>query len=137
VKSCCGGDAFNGSVDPITSNLYVNGETDELPSAAVLASLGCGNPTVLAELYAGDVVLDLGSGGGIDVILSTRRHGRSIDARGARACGNACRCASGGCHRQRGHSWPPCDVCEGIAHGGCRDGVARRPTPVPRGDRAR
>ena len=50
VNSCCGGDAFNGSVDPITSNLYVNGETDELPSAAVLASLGCGNPTALAEL---------------------------------------------------------------------------------------
>jgi ubiquinone/menaquinone biosynthesis C-methylase UbiE len=75
VSSCCGGDAFNGSVDPITSNLYVNGETDELPSAAVLASLGCGNPTALAELEAGDVVLDLGSGGGIDVILSARRVG--------------------------------------------------------------
>ena len=75
VNSCCGGDTFNGSVDPITSNLYVNGETDELPSAAVLASLGCGNPTALAELEAGDVVLDLGSGGGIDVILSARRVG--------------------------------------------------------------
>jgi ubiquinone/menaquinone biosynthesis C-methylase UbiE len=75
VNSCCGGDAFNGSVDPITSNLYVNGETDELPSAAVLASLGCGNPTALAELKAGEVVLDLGSGGGIDVILSARRVG--------------------------------------------------------------
>ncbi|WP_353269414.1 arsenite methyltransferase [Gemmatimonas sp.] len=75
VNSCCGGDAFNGSVDPITSNLYVNGETDALPSAAVLASLGCGNPTALAELAAGEVVLDLGSGGGIDVILSARRVG--------------------------------------------------------------
>ena len=75
VSSCCGGDAFNGSVDPITSNLYVNGETDELPTAAVLASLGCGNPTALAELNAGDTVLDLGSGGGIDVILYARRVG--------------------------------------------------------------
>lgn len=75
VNSCCGGDAFNGTVDPITSDLYVNGETDTLPSAAVLASLGCGNPTALAELAAGEVVLDLGSGGGIDVILSARRVG--------------------------------------------------------------
>ena len=82
VSSCCGGAAFNGSVDPITSNLYVNGETDELPSAAVLASLGCGNPTALAELNEGDVVLDLGSGGGIDVILSARRVGPSGKAYG-------------------------------------------------------
>ena len=82
VSSCCGADAFNGSVDPITSNLYVNGETDELPSAAVLASLGCGNPTALAELRAGDVVLDLGSGGGIDVILSARRVGPTGKAYG-------------------------------------------------------
>jgi SAM-dependent methyltransferase len=75
VNSCCGGAAFNGSTDPITANLYVNGETDELPSAAVLASLGCGNPTALAQLNPGEVVLDLGSGGGIDVILSARRVG--------------------------------------------------------------
>lgn len=75
VNSCCGGAAFNGTVDPITSNLYVNGETAELPSAAVLASLGCGNPTALAELREGEVVLDLGSGGGIDVLLSARRVG--------------------------------------------------------------
>lgn len=75
VNACCGGAAFNGMVDPITSNLYVNGETDELPSAAVLASLGCGNPTALAELREGEVVLDLGSGGGIDVLLSARRVG--------------------------------------------------------------
>lgn len=73
VNSCCGGAAFNGTVDPITSNIYVNGETHELPSAAVLASLGCGNPTALAELKEGEVVLDLGSGGGIDVLLSARR----------------------------------------------------------------
>jgi SAM-dependent methyltransferase len=82
VNSCCGGGAFNGSVDPITSNLYVSGETDELPSAAVLASLGCGNPTALAQLDPGEVVLDLGSGGGIDVILSARRVGPSGRAYG-------------------------------------------------------
>jgi arsenite methyltransferase len=73
VSSCCGAAAFDGTVDPITSNLYVTGETDLLPDAAVLASLGCGNPTALAALNPGDVVLDLGSGGGIDVILSARR----------------------------------------------------------------
>jgi SAM-dependent methyltransferase len=82
VNSCCGGAAFNGSTDPITSNLYVSGETDELPSAAVLASLGCGNPTALAQLNAGEVVLDLGSGGGIDVILSARRVGPTGKAYG-------------------------------------------------------
>ncbi len=82
VNSCCGGAAFNGATDPITSNLYVNGETDELPSAAVLASLGCGNPTALAQLHPGEVVLDLGSGGGIDVILSARRVGPAGKAYG-------------------------------------------------------
>jgi SAM-dependent methyltransferase len=75
VNSCCGGAAFDGATDPITTNLYLRGETDELPSAAVLASLGCGNPTALAELHPGEVVLDLGSGGGIDVLLSARRVG--------------------------------------------------------------
>lgn len=82
VNSCCGGSAFNGSVDPITSNLYVNGESDDLPSAAMLASLGCGNPTALAQLNAGEVVLDLGSGGGIDVLLSARRVGPTGKAYG-------------------------------------------------------
>lgn len=82
VNSCCGGAAVTGSTDPITSNLYVNGETDELPSAAVLASLGCGNPTALAQLNPGEVVLDLGSGGGIDVILSARRVGPTGKAYG-------------------------------------------------------
>jgi len=82
VNSCCGGAAFNGATDPITSNLYVGGETDELPSAAVLASLGCGNPTALAQLHPGEVVLDLGSGGGIDVILSARRVGPTGKAYG-------------------------------------------------------
>jgi SAM-dependent methyltransferase len=75
LSSCCGGAAATGGTDPITSNLYLNGETTELPAAAVLASLGCGNPTALAELEPGDVVLDLGSGGGIDVLLSARRVG--------------------------------------------------------------
>jgi ubiquinone/menaquinone biosynthesis C-methylase UbiE len=82
VNSCCGGAAFDGQTDPITSNLYVNGETDVLPSAAVLASLGCGNPTALAQLAPGEVVLDLGSGGGIDVLLSARRVGPTGKAYG-------------------------------------------------------
>ncbi|GLC28321.1 arsenite methyltransferase [Roseisolibacter agri] len=82
VSSCCGGAAFNGSVDPITSNLYVSGESEVLPSAAVLASLGCGNPTALAQLEPGQVVLDLGSGGGIDVLLSARRVGATGKAYG-------------------------------------------------------
>src|SRR6476660_6978533 len=73
-SGCCGG-AATASCDPITSNLYVAGETTELPESAVLASLGCGNPTALAELREGEVVLDLGSGGGIDVLLSARRVG--------------------------------------------------------------
>jgi ubiquinone/menaquinone biosynthesis C-methylase UbiE len=75
ASSCCGSAEFNGQADPITSNLYVSGETSELPESAVLASLGCGNPTALAELRAGEIVLDLGSGGGIDVLLSARRVG--------------------------------------------------------------
>jgi arsenite methyltransferase len=82
VSSCCGAAAFDGTVDPITSNLYVTGETDLLPDAAILASLGCGNPTALAALKPGDVVLDLGSGGGIDVILSARRVGPTGKAYG-------------------------------------------------------
>jgi SAM-dependent methyltransferase len=82
VNSCCGGAAFDGTTDPITANLYVSGETDELPDAAVLASLGCGNPTALAELREGEVVLDLGSGGGIDVLLSARRVGPTGKAYG-------------------------------------------------------
>jgi arsenite methyltransferase len=74
--SCCGGGSCGGSAeDPITSNLYSGEETASLPADAVLASLGCGNPTALAELHAGEVVLDLGSGGGIDVLLSARRVG--------------------------------------------------------------
>jgi len=72
-SSCCGAKASCG--DPITSNLYDDNETQGLPEAAVLASLGCGNPTALAELNPGEVVLDLGSGGGIDVLLSARRVG--------------------------------------------------------------
>ena len=82
VSSCCGGAAFDGTTDPITSNLYVKGETAELPEAAVLASLGCGNPTALAQLNPGEVVLDLGSGGGIDVLLSARRVGPTGKAYG-------------------------------------------------------
>lgn len=74
-SSCCGGSSSCGTADPITSNLYGAAETAVLPETAVLASLGCGNPTALTELKAGEVVLDLGSGGGIDVILSAKRVG--------------------------------------------------------------
>src|SRR5215469_7832858 len=70
--SCCEGAAAS-SCDPITSDLYDEMQKSGLPENAVLASLGCGNPTALAELKAGEVVLDLGSGGGIDVLLSARR----------------------------------------------------------------
>lgn len=80
-SGCCGG-AAAASCDPITANLYVSGETDGLPERAVLASLGCGNPTALAELRQGEVVLDLGSGGGIDVLLSARRVGPTGQAYG-------------------------------------------------------
>ncbi|HVB29734.1 MAG TPA: arsenite methyltransferase [Terriglobia bacterium] len=74
--TCCGaGPARQNACDPITSNLYEIGQTSELPPEAVLASLGCGNPTALAELNPGETVLDLGSGGGIDVLLSARRVG--------------------------------------------------------------
>ena len=72
-SSCCGASAADGCCDPITSNLYDASEVGTLPEEAVLASLGCGNPTALATLNPGDVVLDLGSGGGIDVLLSARR----------------------------------------------------------------
>ena len=71
--SCC---------DPITSNLYDNAQTKDLPEMAVLASLGCGNPTALADLKPGEVVLDLGSGGGIDVLLSAKRVGPTGKAYG-------------------------------------------------------
>jgi len=75
-SSCCGGSsAFPDAADPITANLYSDAETSCLPQDAVLASLGCGNPTALAELHPGEMVLDLGSGGGIDVLLSARRVG--------------------------------------------------------------
>ena len=77
-STCCGGTAAEGipsARDPITSDLYGAGERELLPVAAVNASLGCGNPTALATLNPGETVLDLGSGGGIDVLLSARRVG--------------------------------------------------------------
>ena len=76
-SACCGSDS-----DPITRGLYDSAQTGVLPEAAVLASLGCGNPTALAQLAPGEVVLDLGSGGGIDVLLSARRVGPSGKAYG-------------------------------------------------------
>ena len=75
-SSCCGASPSSiGCVDPITSNLYDLDQQGQLPETAVLASLGCGNPTALAELKPGETVLDLGSGGGIDVLLSAKRVG--------------------------------------------------------------
>jgi arsenite methyltransferase len=76
--SCCG----SGVCDPITSNLYADSQTEALPEQAVSASLGCGNPTALADLHAGEIVLDLGSGGGIDVLLSAKRVGPTGKAYG-------------------------------------------------------
>ncbi len=82
-SSCCGASAaLDGCCDPITSNLYDASQTGTLPEEAVLASLGCGNPTALARLNAGDTVLDLGSGGGLDVLLSARRVGPTGKAYG-------------------------------------------------------
>jgi ubiquinone/menaquinone biosynthesis C-methylase UbiE len=81
-SSCCGSSCGCGTADPITSDLYSAAETAALPDKAVLASLGCGNPTALAELREGEVVLDLGSGGGIDVLLSARRVGPTGKAYG-------------------------------------------------------
>src|SRR3990172_7925397 len=82
-NSCCGGaSALATSCDPITSNLYDRTQEGEVPDTALKASLGCGNPTALAELKPGEVVLDLGSGGGIDVLLSARRVGPTGKAYG-------------------------------------------------------
>ncbi|MFN0149134.1 MAG: arsenite methyltransferase [bacterium] len=78
---CCGGSGDAGA-DPITSNLYTIAELDGIPEAAALASLGCGNPTALATLAPGEIVLDLGSGGGIDVLLSAKRVGATGKAYG-------------------------------------------------------
>ncbi|HET8824382.1 MAG TPA: arsenite methyltransferase [Terriglobales bacterium] len=81
-SGCCGASAANKSCDPITSNLYDSIQTGEVPAEAVLASLGCGNPTALAQLNPGETVLDLGSGGGIDVLLSAKRVGPTGKAYG-------------------------------------------------------
>ena len=82
-SACCGtSPASDGCCDPITSNLYDAAQIGSIPEDAALASLGCGNPTALAELHAGETVLDLGSGGGIDVLLSARRVGPTGKAYG-------------------------------------------------------
>ena len=80
--SCCGGGAELGGCDPIIKDLYSDAEKGALPEKALAASLGCGNPTALAKLQPGEVVLDLGSGGGIDVILSAKRVGPTGKAYG-------------------------------------------------------
>jgi SAM-dependent methyltransferase len=82
-STCCGAaPSSHGCSDPITSNLYDSSQTSQIPEEAVLASLGCGNPTALAQLNPGEIVLDLGSGGGIDVLLSARRVGPAGKAYG-------------------------------------------------------
>src|ERR1700691_5084172 len=82
-SSCCGAaPASSCGCDPITSNLYDAAQSGQIPSEAMLASLGCGNPTGLAKLNVGETVLDLGSGGGIDVLLSARRVGLTGKAYG-------------------------------------------------------
>src|SRR5207237_8189234 len=85
-EGCCGGSAASGCCtgvdDPITVNLYTDQEATEVPTEALLASLGCGNPTALARLNPGETVLDLGSGGGIDVLLSAWRVGPTGKAYG-------------------------------------------------------
>lgn len=82
-SSCCGATAASASsCDPITTNLYDSAEAGQVPEEAMLASLGCGNPTALAHLNPGEIVLDLGSGGGIDVLLSARRVGPAGKAYG-------------------------------------------------------
>src|ERR1700680_2943313 len=80
-SSCCGATASTGC-DPITTNLYDASEAGEIPEEALLASLGCGNPTALTKLNAGETVLDLGSGGGMDVLLSAKRVGPTGKAYG-------------------------------------------------------
>lgn len=82
-SACCGATAASASgCDPITSNLYDAAQAGQIPEAALQASLGCGNPTALAQLHPGETVLDLGSGGGIDVLLSARRVGPAGKAYG-------------------------------------------------------
>jgi arsenite methyltransferase len=82
-SSCCGSSPSSvGSCDPITSNLYDSSQAGQIPEEALLASLGCGNPTALAKLNPGETVLDLGSGGGIDVLLSAKRVGPTGKAYG-------------------------------------------------------
>jgi arsenite methyltransferase len=81
-SSCCNSSKMTKELDPITANLYEKSQVCELPPEAVLASLGCGNPTALAQLNPGETVLDLGSGGGIDVLLSARRVGPTGKAYG-------------------------------------------------------
>ncbi len=82
-SSCCGASASSAcGCDPITSNLYDSAQAVQIPEEAMLASLGCGNPTALARLNPGETVLDLGSGGGIDVLLSARRVGPTGKAYG-------------------------------------------------------
>ena len=108
AAGCCGPGA---TVEQFGAALYADGERDELPDTALLASLGCGNPTAMAELHEGETVLDLGSGGGIDVLLSARRVGPSGTAYGLDmtdemldlAKANQAKAAIGNVHWLKGH----------------------------------
>jgi arsenite methyltransferase len=118
TSSCC---STTGDASVISSELYTIDEVGELPAAALLASLGCGNPTALAELKPGEVVLDLGSGGGIDVLLSARRVGPSGFAYGldmtdemlALATRNAAERKVENVRFLKGHREHPTARCEG------------------------
>ena len=88
-SSCWVASAATNCADPMTSNLYDPSQTTQIPEEALLASLGCGNPTALAQLQPGEVVLDLGSGGGIDVLLSARRVGPARTPDALRDCPSA------------------------------------------------
>jgi arsenite methyltransferase len=110
TDSCCGAGPAAEAVGGFSENLYREGETDGLPEEAVLASLGCGNPIAVADLHEGERVLDLGSGGGIDVLLSARRVGPSGFAYGVDmtddmltlACANAAKAGAGNVEFRKG-----------------------------------
>src|SRR3977135_3898410 len=105
-SSCCGATPASGlSCDSITSNLYDVAQAQQIPEEAMLASLGCGNPTALAKLNPGDTVLDLGSGGGIDVLLSARRIGPSGKAYGLDMTDEMLALAN----KHKHHRWPKTD----------------------------
>jgi SAM-dependent methyltransferase len=116
-SSCCGASAaLDGCCDPITSNLYDATQKGELPETAVLASLGCGNPTALAELKPGETVLDLGSGGGIDVLLSAKRVGPTGKAFGLDMTDEMLALANENKRKARVQTWSFCEAKSRTSH---------------------